>query len=68
MGSKSHDFHDEFIFCRTFILDQISVFCTDGILWTLSGNLVGIISILSTKHLEKWSQSDFTDVNCGKAP
>ena len=30
---------------------------------TLSGNVKRIVSILSTKYLEKWSQSDFTDVN-----
>ena len=30
---------------------------------TLSGNLELIVLILSTKYLEKWSQSDFTEVN-----
>ena len=76
MGFRSHDFEDElkisFLISssgarsQTFILDLISVFCTDGILCTLSGNLERIVSILSTKYLEKWSQSDFTDVNAGR--
>ena len=79
MGSRSHDFDDEltkvfnfklfnFIFCRTFKmfnLNLISVFCTDGIFCTSFGNLKRIVSILSTRYLEKWSQSDFTDVNSG---
>ena len=39
----------------------------DGIFCTLSGNLERIVSILSTKYLEKRSQSDFTDVNSGRA-
>ena len=34
---------------------------------TLSGNLDEIVSILSTKYLEKCSQSDFTNVNSGRA-
>ena len=77
MGSRSHDFDDElkisFLFSssfarsKTFIVDLISGFCTDGILCTLSGNLERIVSILSTKYLEKWSQNDFTDVNSGRA-
>ena len=52
---------------KTFILDLISGFCTCGIFCCLSGNLERIFSILSTKYLEKWSQSDFTDVNSGRA-
>ena len=77
MGSRSHDFDDElkisFLISssvarsKMFILDIISVCCTDGILCTLSGNLERIVFILSTKYLEKWSQSDFTDVNSGRA-
>ena len=77
MGSRSHDFDDELkisflisssVACsKTFILDPISVFCTDGILCTLSENLERTVSIVSTKYLEKWSQSDFTDVNSGRA-
>ena len=73
MGSRSHDFEDELKISilisssdarsKTFILDLIYVFCTCGIFCTLSGNLERIFSILSTKYLEKWSQSDFTDVN-----
>ena len=38
---------------KTFILDLISVFRTCGIFCGLSGNLEWIISILSTKYLEK---------------
>ena len=63
MGSRSHDFDDElkisFVISssdarsKTFILDLISVFCTFGILCTLSGNLKRIVSILSTKYQEK---------------
>ena len=77
MGSRSHDFDDElkisylisssFARSKTFILYLISGFCTDGILSTLSGNLERVVSILSIKYLEKWSQSDFTDVNSGRA-
>ena len=73
MGSRSHDFEDELKISfwisssvarsKTFILDLISGFCTDGILCTLSGNFERIVSILSAEYLEKWSQSDFTDVN-----
>ena len=48
-------------------MDLISVlFYTDVIFCTLSGNLVRMVSILSTKYLKKWSQSDFTDVNSGR--
>ena len=75
--SRSHDFDDElkisflisssFARSKTFILDLISGLCTGGILCTLSGNLERIVSILSTKYVEKWSQSDFTDVNSGRA-
>ena len=63
MGSRSHDFDDELIISflisssvarsKEFILDLISVFCSDGILCTLSGNLEQIIASLSTKCLEK---------------
>ena len=63
MGSRSHDFDDEIktIFLisssvarsKEFILDQISGFCTDRILCTLSGNLERIIAVLCTKRLEK---------------
>ena len=77
MGSRSHDFDDElkisFLISysdarsKTLILDRISGFCTCGIFCTLSGNLERIVSILSTKYLEKWSQSDFTYVNSGRA-
>ena len=77
MGSRSHDFNDElkisFLISssdarsKTFILDLNSVFCTSGIFCTLSGNLERIVSVLSTKYLEKWLQSDFTDVNSGRA-
>ena len=38
---------------KEFILDIISVFCTDVILCTLSRNLEWIIAILSTKCLGK---------------
>ena len=38
---------------KTFILDLISDFCTCGIFCTLSGHLERIVSILSTKYLEK---------------
>ena len=48
---------------KTFILDIIS----GGFFCTLSGNLERIVSIVSTKYLVKWSQSDFTDVNSGRA-
>ena len=34
---------------------------------SLSVNLERIVSILSKKYLAKWSQSDFTDVNSGRA-
>ena len=78
MGSRSHDFEDElkisFLILsssvarsKTFILDLIHVFCTDGILCTFSGNLERIVLILSTKYVDKWSQSDFTDMNSSKA-
>ena len=63
MGSKSHDFDDKlkisFLISssdarsKTFILDLISGFCTCGIFCTLSGNLELMVSILSTKYLEK---------------
>ena len=63
MGSRSHDFDDKlkisFLISsydarsKTFILDLISDFCTCGIFCTLSGNLERIVSILSTKYLEK---------------
>ena len=75
MGSRSHAFDDELKISfsisssdarsKTFILDLISVFCTCGIFCGLSGNLKRIVSILSTRYLEKLSQSDFTDVNSG---
>ena len=68
MGSRSHDFDDELKI--SFLIsssDLISGFCTDGIFCTLSGNLERVVSIFSTKYLEKWSQSDFTEVNSGKA-
>ena len=77
MGSRSHDFDDElkisflisssFARSKTFILDLISGFSTDGIMCTLSGNLERVVTILSKKYLEKWSQSHFTDVNSGRA-
>ena len=77
MGSRSPDFDHELkisflilssdALSKTSILDLISGFCTGGIFCTLSGNLERLVSILSTKHLEKWSQSDFTDVNSGRA-
>ena len=77
VGSRAHDFDDElkisflisFSVARSkkFILDRISGFCTDGILCTIFGNLERIVSILSTKYLEKWLKSDFTDVNSGRA-
>ena len=41
---------------KMFILDLVSVFCTDGIFGTFSSNLEGIVSILSTKYSEKLSQ------------
>ena len=62
MGSRSHDFDDElkisFLISSSVArskdnLDLISVFCSYGILCTLSGNLERIIAILSTKCLEK---------------
>ena len=63
MGSRSHDFDDElklsFLISssvarsKEFILYQISVFCTHGILCTLSGNCERMIAISSTKCLEK---------------
>ena len=63
MGFRSHDFDDElkisFLISssvarsKEFILNLISGFCTDGILYTLSGNSERIIAILSTKCLEK---------------
>ena len=59
MGSRSHDVDDElkisFLISysvarsKEFILDLISVFCTDVILCTLSGNLERVIAILSTR-------------------
>ena len=77
MRFKSHDFDDEpnisFLISssvarsKTNTLNLISSFCVDGIFITLSGNLKRIVSISSTKYLEKLSQSDFTDVNSGRA-
>ena len=77
MGSRSHDFDDELEIrllisssvarSKTLILDLISGFYTDGILCISSGNLERIVSILSTKYLDKWSQSDYTDVNSDRA-
>ena len=77
MVSRSHDFDDElkisfFIsssdaFSKPFGLYLISVFCTCGIFCTSSGNLEWRFSILSTKYLEKWPLSDFTNVNSGRA-
>ena len=47
---------------KTLILDVFSVlFCIDGTFCTLSGNLERVVLVLSTKYLEKWSQSDLTD-------
>ena len=61
--SRSHDFDDEhkisFLISssdarsKTFILDLISGFRTCGIFCTSSGNLERIVSILSTKYLDK---------------
>ena len=55
MGSRSYDFDDEFKISflisssvarsKTFILDLIFGFCTDGILCTSSANLERIVSI-----------------------
>ena len=77
MVSRSHDFDDDLkisflisssdALSKTIILDLISVFCTGGIFCTFSGNLERIFLVLSTQYLEKWSQSDFTDVNSGRA-
>ena len=79
MGSTSHDFADELkisflisssdTLSKRFVLDLISGYCTGGISCTLSGNLEWIVSILSIKYLEKCMrpQSDFTDVNSGRA-
>ena len=63
IGSRSHDFDNKFKISflisssdassKTYILDLIYVFCTCGIFCTLSGNLERIVSILSTKYLEK---------------
>ena len=63
MGSRSHDFDDELktsylisssvARSKEFILDLSSVFCTAGILSTLSRNLERIAAILSTTSLEK---------------
>ena len=50
-----------------FIFDLISNFRTGGIFCTLTGNLEGIVSILSAIYFETWSQSDFTDVNPDRA-
>ena len=77
MGSRSHDFDDElkisFLISssdarsKTFILNLILFFCTCRIFCTLSGNLERMVLILSTKYPEELSQSDFTDVNSGRA-
>ena len=65
MGSRLHNFDDELkisflisfsdAFSKTFILDRpiIYVFRTGGIFCTLCGNVERIVSILSTKYLEK---------------
>ena len=45
---------------------MISGLCTDRLLGSISGNLERLVLILSTKYFEKWSQSDFTDVNSGR--
>ena len=76
-GSRSHHFDDELkirflIFSsvtrsKMFIMGLISGFYTDGILCTLSVNLERMVSILFTKYLRKWSQSDFTDVKSDRA-
>ena len=68
--AHTHDFDDELKISslilsfvarsKAFFWDLISGFCTNGILCTLSRNLERIVSILSTKYLEKLSQSDFT--------
>ena len=76
MGSRSHDFDDELwisflisssALSKKFILNLIYVVCTGGIFCTLCGNFEWVVSILSKKYLKKWSQSDFTDVNSGRA-
>ena len=78
MRSKSHDHDDDLKISylisfsvarsKTFILDLISVFFAlmeYCVLYTGIQN--GLVLILSTKYLEKWSQSDFTDVKSGRA-
>ena len=53
-----------------FILHLISVFLhwwNILYFYFLSGNLKRIVSILSIKYLDKWSQSDFTDESSGRA-
>ena len=77
MGFRSHDVDNEpkisFLISysvahtKTFILDLPSGSCTDGLFRTLSANLEQIVSFVSTKDFKKWSQSDFTTVNSGKA-
>ena len=41
---------------------RLQVFCTAALFSTLSADLQQIVSSLSTKYFEKWSQSDFTDL------
>ena len=59
MSSKCH------LLSHVHFRSNFCFFCTDGILCPLSRNLERIVSILSTKYIEKWSQSDFTYVNSG---
>ena len=77
MGSRSHDFDDElkisFLISfsvarsKTFILDLISVFLHRWNTVYFIRKFGRAVSILSTKYLDKWSQSDFTDANSGRA-
>ena len=46
---------------------RFQVFCTAAIFGTLCTNLKQIVSILCKKIFVKRSQSDFTDVNSGRA-
>ena len=77
MEFRSHDFDDQpkkgFLISssvahsKSFILDSISVFLHCCNIYTLYTNLERIVSILCKKYFDKWSQSDFTDVNSGRA-
>ena len=77
MEFRSHDFDDEpkkgFLISssvahsKSVILDPISGFLNCCNIWYFMHKLGTISFKLCKKYFDKWSQSDFTDVNSGRA-